>query len=101
MKFKTKTKTKKGTAIWVNEIGSIKSRVFNILERNKEEGTVLIGFSKTETYWIKKRNIRGKRVVIYKKSDGKIVSQNPDSWGRIDLKKMGIKTLRFNSPLED
>lgn len=94
--MKMKIKTKKGTALWINEIGSIKTRVFNILEKNKDEGTVLIGFSSNEQYWIKKRDIRGKRVIIYKKSDGKIVSQNPDHWGRIDLKEMGIKTLRFN-----
>ena len=91
-----KIKIKKGTAIWINEIGSTKRRVFEILKQNKEDGTLLISFSKTEYYWIKKRNIRGKRVIIYKRSDGKVVSQNPDSWGRINLKGMGIKILRFN-----
>ena len=91
-----KIKARKGTAIWINEIGSIKNRVFEILKQNKEDKTSLISFSKKEQYWIKKRNIRGKRVIIYKKSDGKVVSQNPDSWGRVDLKAMGIKTLRFN-----
>lgn len=91
-----KLKRKKGTAIWVNEIGSTRSRVFEILKQNKEDRTSLISFSNTEQYWINKRNIRGKRVIIYKKSDGKIVSQNPDAWGRVDLKGMGIKILRFN-----
>jgi len=86
----------KGTAIWITEIGAIKNRVFDIAQTNKEKGTVLISFGPKEKYWIKKGNIRSKRVVIYKKSDGKIISQNPDGWGKIDLPKQGIKTLRFN-----
>ena len=94
--MKKKTKVKKGTAIWINEIGSIKKRAFDVIKQNKETREVLISFSKKEYFWIKKANIRGKRVIIYKKSNGKIVSQNPDAWGRINLKKQGIKTLRFN-----
>ena len=91
---KKKAKMKKGTAIWVNEIGAIKTRVFNILKKDGKK--VLISFSPKESYWINKGSIRGKRVIIYKKTDGSITSQNPDSWGRINLQKMGIKTLRFN-----
>ena len=91
-----KKKIKKGTAIWINEIGSIRPRVFNIVNEDKESKKVLISFSKKEAYWIQKRNIRGKRVIIYQKADGQTTSQNPDGWGRIDLKKEGIKTLRFN-----
>ncbi len=91
-----KTKVKNGTAIWIDETGSIKTKVFTIQKIDKEKKSVLIAFSNKETYWIKKRDIRGKRVIIYKKSNGKIVAQNPDNWGKIDLKKQGIKTLRFN-----
>lgn len=85
-----------GTAIWINEVGAIKPRVFNVLKEDKEKGNVLISFNKDEVYWVKKRNIRAKRVIIYQKKDGKIISQNPDNLGRIDLDKIGIKTLRFN-----
>lgn len=95
-KNKNKTLNKQGTAIWINEIGSIKSRVFNIGKQDKVRKRVMISFSKDETYWIKKRDIRGKRVVLYKKSDGEVVAQNPDAWGRINLNGMNIKTLRFN-----
>jgi len=91
-----KKTVKKGTAVWISEIGAIKTRVFDVKEENKEKKTVLIAFSPKESYWIKKQNIRGKRVVIYKKSDGSIVSQNPDGWGRLDLNAQGCKTLRFN-----
>lgn len=91
-----KKNIRKGTAIWINEIGAIKNRVFDVKAENKEKGLVLISFGKGEEYTIKKSNIRAKRVVIYKKGDGKIIAQNPDGWGRIDLPKRGIKTLRFN-----
>jgi len=98
MKFKKKKKSKdkKGTAICIDETGAMKQRVFNLLKSNKEKKTVIIGFSKKETYEIKKTYIRGNRVMIYKKSDGKVVVQNPDNWGKINLDKQGIKTLRFN-----
>lgn len=89
-----KPKVKQGTAVWINHVGAIKKRVFQI--KGKKDNTVLIELSPKEQYWIKKQNIRGNRVVIYKKGDGKISAQNPDGWGRVDLKKKGIKTLRFN-----
>lgn len=93
---KKKVKKKIGTAIWIDEVGSIRNRQFSLMKRSKDREEVLIGFSKKEFYWIKKSNIRGGKTIIYKKSDGEIVSQNPDGWGRIDLKENGIKTLRFN-----
>jgi len=89
-----KNKVKSGTAIWINEIGAIKERVFTIKKKEKEK--VLIVFKNNESCWIKKENIRGKRVIIYRTANNKLISQNPDNWGRIKLKKMGIKTLRFN-----
>lgn len=86
----------KGTAIWINEIGSIKPRVFDVVKENKESKTIVISFGNNETYEIGKKNIRAKRVIIYQKGDGKIICQNPDNLGRIDLEGRGIKTLRFN-----
>lgn len=91
-----KKKGNTGTAIWINEVGAIKLRVFNILQQDKEKRNVLISFNKNESYWIKKRNIRAKRIIIYQKNDGKIISQNPDNLGKINLDELGIKTLRFN-----
>ena len=85
-----------GTAIWINEIGSIRPRVFNIVKENKEKKTVVISFGQKEFYEIPKLNIRAKRVIIYQKSDGSILCQNPDKIGNIDLDAIGIKTLRFN-----
>ena len=91
-----KTKVKKGTAIWVSEIGAIRNRVFDVVKENKKEGKILIRFQEGDEYIINKSHVRGKRVVLFRKSDGNIVAQNPDKWGRLDLKKRGIKTLRFN-----
>ena len=91
-----KKKIRKGTAIWVTEIGSIKTRVFDVVKENKKEGKILIQFAPNEQYIINKSNVRNKRIIMYKKSDGSVVSQNPDQWGRLDLKGRGIKTLRFN-----
>lgn len=85
-----------GTAVWINEVGAIKLRVFNVLKEDKEKGKVLISFDNDESYWIQKGNIRAKRTIIYQKKDGKMISQNPDNIGRIDLDAIGIKTLRFN-----
>jgi hypothetical protein len=85
-----------GTCIWISEIGLITPRIFTVLDEDKEKGNILISFSPNETYWIKKSNIRAKRIIIYKKSDGKIVSQNPNNLGKMNLNAMGIKTLRFN-----
>ncbi|MDD4110150.1 MAG: hypothetical protein PHS54_01200 [Clostridia bacterium] len=85
-----------GTAIWIDSVGAIKPRVFNVIKEDKEKGKVLISFNKDEVYWIKKGNIRAKRIIIYQKRDGSLISQNPDNIGRIDLDAIGIKTLRFN-----
>ena len=98
MPFKKKTKkdSNKGTAVWIDETGAIKTKVFTFIKSDKVKKTVLIAFSRKNQYWIKKRNIRGNRILIYQKSDGGIVLQNPDNWGKIDLRKQKIKTLRFN-----
>lgn len=83
-----------GTAIWISEIGLIKHRIFNVL---KEENNILtISFNKDEIYEIDKSNVRAKKILIYQKSDGEIVIQNPNKIGLMDLHAKGIKTLRFN-----
>ena len=92
----SKKNTDKGTALWIDEIGSIRPRVFSFGKEDKENKTINIGFSKKEIYKIKKSHIRAKRIIIYKKGDGNIITQNPDSLGLIDLNKKNIKTLRFN-----
>lgn len=91
-----KQNIKSGIAIWIDEIGSIKDRIFNVKSKDEKKGIVLISFGNGEDYWIKKRNIRAKRVIIYKKADGNIIAQNPDGWGKINLNEQGCKTLRFN-----
>lgn len=83
-----------GTAIWIDEFGAIRPRVFNIT--GEKEDRIKIDFGNDETYIIPKRNLRARRCMIYKLSDGKIRVQNPDKWKDIDLKKYGIKELRFN-----
>lgn len=89
-----KKKLNQGTAIWIDEVGAINPRVFNVL---KDENNILtISFNKDEIYEINKKNIRAKRVIIYKKSDGNIVVQNPNNLSRMNLSNQGIKTLRFN-----
>ena len=83
-----------GTAIWISEIGLINHRVFNVL---KEENNILtISFDKDEIYEIDKSNVRAKKILVYQKSDGDIVIQNPNKISLIDLNKKKIKTLRFN-----
>jgi hypothetical protein len=91
---KKKQQTEEGTAVWINEVGSIQLRVFKIIGR--KEGQVKIEFDNEEVYTIKESNIRMKRVLIYKTSDGKIRVQNPNKWKDINLKKYNIKELRFN-----
>jgi hypothetical protein len=88
--------TNKGTAIWIDEIGAIKPRIFTFGKENKENKTITLIFGKNEAYAIKKSYIRAKRIVMYKKSDGNVIAQNPDQLGQMDLNKKGIKTLRFN-----
>lgn len=90
-----KNKIKKGTAVWITETGGIKTRVFDVEKVGKD--SALIKFSPSETYKVKKNNIRGKRIVMYRKSDGSVASMNPDSWGNLNIARdHGIKTLRFN-----
>ena len=92
----TKKDINKGTAIWIDEIGAIRPRVFDVLKDDKEKKELIIGFGNNEVYKISKSNIRAKRTIIYQKANGEIVSQNPDKLSNLDLKKKGIKTLRFN-----
>ncbi len=83
-----------GTAIWINEIGLISHRVFNVL---KEENNILtITFSKEEIYEINKAYIRAGKILVYKKSNGEVIVQNPNKISLINLDKKNIKTLRFN-----
>lgn len=84
----------KGTCVWVDEVGAIKLRVFDVIK--SEEGKITINFENGEQYIIPKKCVRAKRVLIWNKSDGKIIVQNPDKWKDIDLKKHKIKELRFN-----
>jgi hypothetical protein len=91
-----KQKIKQGTAVWINEIGAIDLRIFNVVNFNKEKNTLIISFGNNEEYEIKRHNIRANRCVIYKKGDGKIIVQNPDKLGLINLNEKNIKTLRFN-----
>jgi len=86
--------TKKGTALWIDESGTIRTRIFNIHNLDKE--FIIITFDKLEKYKIKKAYLRGSRVVIYKKSDGQIVIQNPNKISNLDLRSQNIKVLRFN-----
>jgi len=94
--MKSKKISSKGTAIWINETGAIRNRIFNIVKQDQERKKVLITFSPKEAYWVPKLNLRGRRIILYEKSNGEILSQNPDAWGKIDLKAKGIKVLRFN-----
>jgi len=91
-----KAKYKKGTALWISEIGSIKTRVFDIIKQDLKNKTIDIRFGPKEIYRIKKKFLRAKRVIIYKTSSDKIICQNPDKIGQMDLKAQNVKTLRFN-----
>jgi hypothetical protein len=93
-KGKSKQPKKQGIAIWVDDVGGISTRVFEVLKQ--EKGKVTIGFGKGENYVIKKDNIRARKCLIWKKADGEIMVQNPNNWKKIDLKKHKIKELRFN-----
>lgn len=94
--MKKKAPIKKGTAIWINETGAIKPRVFDVVKEDKIKKTVILSFNPKESYEVKKLFIRAKRIIIYEKGDGSIVCQNPDNIGKLPLDKLGIKTLRFN-----
>ena len=85
-----------GTCVFIDDVGAIKIRVFNIL--SVEEDKLVISFvdNPQEQYRIPKKYVRAKRVMIIKDSSGKIYVQNPDNWKKIDLKSKGIKELRFN-----
>jgi len=94
--FKSKPKiiAEEGTAICIDEVGAIKIRVFKIIKKIEDKTT--IDFGNNETYTINSKMIRAKRIILYKKSDGKILIQDPNKWKDIDLNKFGIKELRFN-----
>jgi hypothetical protein len=91
---KKQTTKESGTAVWINEVGSIQLRIFKIIK--KEDNKAEIDFGNNETYMVNSDNIRGKRVLVYKLANGKIKVQNPNKWKNLDLKKHGIKELRFN-----
>ena len=69
MKKKKNKKIVQGTCVWINEVGSIKTRVFKIV--GVRDKNIKIDFGKGETYLIKKDHVRLKRIVIFKTSDGK------------------------------
>lgn len=83
-----------GTCVWIDSVGSIKLRIFKIIEQ--KDKNVKIDFGNDEVYIIRKDNIRGKRVMIYQTADEKIHVQNPNNWKNLDLKKYGIQELKFN-----
>lgn len=84
-----------GTAVLIDSVGSPQEIVFRVIkEVNKEE--IIIELSNKETFQIKKAHIRAKRIIIYKLSTGKIITQNPNDWAKINLENQGIKELRFN-----
>ena len=74
MKIK-KQKGKNGTAIWIDEIGSISLRVFDVVGEDKDKKTITISFGKDKTYEINKLNVRSKRILMYERSDGKVICQ--------------------------
>ncbi len=92
---KKKDNGSSGTAVFIDEIGAIKIRVFEIKENLPGE-KLRISFGEKEEYIIDKKRIRSKRCIIYKTADGKVIVQNPDKWRNLDLKGNGIKELRFN-----
>lgn len=92
---KTKGPAGDGTAVWIDEVGAISTRVFKVIDASDKD-KVVISFGPNERYKISKRNIRIKRIIIYKLPNGNISCQNPDKWGELDLKAQGIKELRFN-----
>ena len=91
---KNKVEKNQGTCVWIDCVGSIKLRVFNMIK--SEEDKVIIDFGNNEQYKINNKNIRAKRCMIFSTSEGKIIVQNPDNWKNINLKGYDIKELRFN-----
>lgn len=91
---KKKFTEERGTCVWINEVGALKIRIFKIVGRKEDK--VKIDFGNNETYITKERNIRAKRMLIYKTTKGKVIIQNPDKLKKINLKKYNIKELRFN-----
>lgn len=91
---KSKPQVNSGTAIWINEVGAMQTRIFKILEVKDKK--IHISFGKGEKYLIKESHLRAKRIIIYKTSSGKIITQDPEKWKDIGLKDYGIKELRFN-----
>ena len=92
---KKKNKEDLGTAIFIDNVGAIKTKVFEIKEILPDE-KIRIKFDNKEEYIIDKKKIRSKRCLIYKTSKGEIFVQDPDKWRDVDLKGRGIKELRFN-----
>ena len=84
-----------GTALFVNEVGAMNTRIFKQIE-SQEKDKVILDFGNNEKYVVPRKFIRTKRILIYKTSSGKVVCQNPDNWSKIDLNKENIKELRFN-----
>jgi len=86
-----------GTCVFIDEVGAINLRVFEILQTENDYSTIKFQDNPNELPCkVPRRFIRGKRVMIMKDSNGKIYVQNPDNWKKIDLKSKGIKELRFN-----
>jgi len=95
LKKKPKVNPALGTAIIVNEYGSIDKVIFKIITNVGKE--IEIEFPDNSKLVLPKMFIRAKRVLIYKTLDGVLHPYDPDLWRSIELeKKFGIKQLRFN-----
>lgn len=85
-----------GTCLFINEVGAPTTRIFKVIPIQGNDKEIIIDFGNNEKYNINTRYLRAKRLIMYKTSSGKIIAQNPDKWGDIDLDNLGIKTYRFN-----
>lgn len=93
---KNKVQAYDGTCLWIDNVGAPNTRLFKVYPVQSNKNDVVIDFGNNETYTIDRKYIRGKRLIIYKMSSGKIVIQDPNKWSNVDLDEEGIKELRFN-----
>lgn len=95
---RNKNQTESGTALWINEFGTITPRVFKVIGKEDKDKRkyLILDFGNNERIKVRADFIRAKRLIIYKDSNGKVIAQNPNDWRKINLEKKGIKVLRFN-----
>lgn len=89
-----KKKEQELTALWINEIGNIKTRRFKVLKVEGNKVTAL--FDDNKKYIFDKSKIRGQNVVVIEDANGKVKLVDPESWKKIDYNAEGIKEFRFN-----